>query len=302
MKAPVIVFAYNRPDKLERCLNSLETNAEAGETDLFVFSDGAKNDADRSKVDQVRDLLEKYKGKTTFKDIKITSREKNCGLATSIITGVSDVISRYGKVIVVEDDLVVSRYFLKFMNESLDFYEGFDEIWAVGGYTPELKVLRKYPHDIYVNYRATSEGWAMWKNRWDTVIWDMDKINGIISDSVVLERFKRGGNDLPVMLRLQGEGKIDSWAIRWNFSQAYQDKLAIAPCRTLVHNIGFDGTGVHSKSNGRLVLDEEDIERVVNKKSDFRFEKLKPDRSIIHAFYYEYSDTIWKKIKRRLPW
>ena len=118
--APIILFVYNRPEHTKKTLESLKINELASESSLFIFSDGSKNENDKKSVDEVRKYISTISG---FKEIKIILREKNLGLADSVISGVTEVIEKYGKAIVLEDDIVTSKYFLKFMNEALDFYE-----------------------------------------------------------------------------------------------------------------------------------------------------------------------------------
>jgi len=114
--APVILFTYNRPNHIKRNIESLLKNKEAGQSDLFVFSDAPKKEEDKLKVEQVREYLSTI---TQFQSVTIVKREFNYGLGKNIIDGVTEIVATYGKVIVLEDDLVVSPYFLEYMNEGL---------------------------------------------------------------------------------------------------------------------------------------------------------------------------------------
>ena len=166
MYAPIIVFCYNRKEHLEKTLYALEQNRLANQSEIYIFADGSRGEKDKEAVEEVRDYLKVYRTKTCFKTIEVIESEKNKGLANSIIEGVSRIIEKYGKVIVVEDDLVTSADFLEYMNQTLDFYEEDEKIWSVTGYTLPLKGLKTYKeacdatsNQIYALLLAVNQGW-----------------------------------------------------------------------------------------------------------------------------------------------
>src|SRR3989338_525512 len=128
--APITVFVYNRPWHIKQTIESLKKNKEAKKSDLFIFSDGPKNEDDQKKVDEVRKYIKKVNG---FKMVTIIERQKNLRLANSIIAGVTEIINKYGKIIVLEDDLIASPYFLKFMNKGLDLYKKEERVASIHG-------------------------------------------------------------------------------------------------------------------------------------------------------------------------
>ena len=146
--APIILFVYNRPEHTKKTLESLKINELASDSLLFIFSDGNKNENDRKSVEEVRNYISTISG---FKEINIILREKNLGLADSVISGVAEVIEKYGKAIVLEDDIVTSKYFLKFMNEALDFYDADKKIYSISGYNFPIKIPKSYQHKIYIS-------------------------------------------------------------------------------------------------------------------------------------------------------
>ena len=163
--APIIIFTYRRtPDKL---INSVLKNNLAQQSEVIIYSDGNKNKNDLEDVKEVRKYLHTIEG---FKNTKIIESEKNKGLANSIIDGVSEIINKYDKVIVLEDDLIVSNDFLDYMNNALNFYEKDKKIWSISGYGPKLPCLENYYDDIYLSVRGSSWGWATWKDRWILLI------------------------------------------------------------------------------------------------------------------------------------
>lgn len=297
MYAPIVVFCYNRKTHLERTLNALEQNTLAGETDLYIFSDGNRGDEDIESVKAVRDFLQEYTKRSQFQRVEIVESEKNKGLAASIIGGASRILSEYGKIIVVEDDLETSPDFLEYMNQALDYYEDNDKIWSVTGYTLPLKCLKGYKEDVYLSYRASSWGWGTWKNRWDTVDWDVKDFELLSKSKEMQKQFNRGGREMFQMLKDQQEGRNNSWAIRWCYSQSKQDKFTVHPKYCKVRNIGGDGSGENSLATNKY-LTELDMTPV-------RLKNIDVNRRIVKQFrdYYRLTlKEIWilgiAKIKR----
>ena len=168
--APIILFVYNRPEHTKKTVEALKSNLFASESLLFIFSDGYKNQNDKRAVEDVRKYISTISG---FKEIKINLKDNNLGLANSVISGVTEVINKYDKAIVLEDDIITSKYFLKFMNEALDFYEEDKRIYSISGYNFPIKIPESYQHKIYISPRPSSWGWATWKDRWEKVDWNI---------------------------------------------------------------------------------------------------------------------------------
>lgn len=239
--APIALFVYNRPDHTRRTLAHLQKNLLADESKLFIFSDGAKTDADKEKVDEVRALI---KDVTGFKSVKVIARKENMGLASSIISGVTQLVNDFGKVIVFEDDLLSSPYTLQYFNEGLTRYEHDDAVMHIGAYMFGLDD-KTLPETFF--YRiATSWGWATWARAWKNFEPDIDKL------MAQFDKQKRNQfsveNTMNFWKQMQEfkTGKNNSWAIRWYASVFLNGGLTLNPAHSLVHNIGHDGTGVHS--------------------------------------------------------
>ena len=169
--APIALFAYKREDKLKLCIEALSKNELADKTDLFIFSDGYKDEQDKKQVEEVRKYIRSFLQKNDFKKVEMIERDKNLGLAKSIISGVTQIINLYGKIIVVEDDLITSVDFLQYMNDGLEYYSDFKDYGSISGYTYPLKSLKKYRKDIYVTKKGECWGWGTWKDRWEDVDW-----------------------------------------------------------------------------------------------------------------------------------
>lgn len=264
--APVVLFAYKRVDKLKFCLEALVNNMLADETELYVFSDGAKGENDIKQVEEVRFFLRNYKG--NFKAINIFESPHNLGLANSIISGVTRVINLAEKVIVVEDDLITSRDFLLYMNDALVFYEKFKEYGAVSAYTYPMPILKTYEKDIYVTRKGECWGWGTWKDRWDHVDWEVKDFDEYLKNRRRRKDFESLQYGIDKMLNLQMKGKIDSWAVRWCYYLYKNQLLTVYPKKSRTINIGFDGSGTHCTNSN---IYDTQIEDIIN---SCKFERL----------------------------
>ena len=243
--APIVLFVYNRPSHVRQTIEKLQKNILAKESELFIYSDGPKNENDTHKAAEVRKYIRKING---FKKITITERDQNLGLAKSIITGVTEIVDRYGKIIVLEDDLTSSPVLLNFLNDGLEFYQDVMKIYCITGYNyppSAMKIPHGYSQEIYLCPRNGSWGWATWKDRWHKADWNMADYPRFIKDKQMQKKFNYGGDDLTHMLKEQMEGKINSWAIRWCYTLFKNEGYCIYPVHSFIDNIGFDGTGVH---------------------------------------------------------
>lgn len=240
--APVVMFVYDRLDSVVNTVENLKKNELADKTDLYIYSDAAKKEKQIGDVELVREYVHRIKG---FNSVQIIEAKTNKGLAKSVITGVTEIINRRGKVIVVEDDLVTAPQFLSFMNDALDFYENEEKIWSISGYQFPFVIPQSYTKTVYAAYRSSSWGWATWKDRWKSIDWKIEDYRSYKYNPIKIMKFCRGGTDLDKMLRYQMRGRIDSWAIIWCYNQCKQNKLTIYPIMSLVNNIGTDGRGTH---------------------------------------------------------
>lgn len=238
--APIALFTYNRADHTRRAVESLLQNAEAKDSDLFIFSDGAKNEKAIKGVEDNRKYIHTVTG---FKTITIIEREKNWGLANSLIAGITDVINKYGRVIVVEDDLIVSPYFLKYMNDALEKYKDDDRVSSISGFIPNVKA--ELPNTFFLRY-FECWGWATWDRAWKLLNTDTKYLLRKVRMRTYDFNFD-GSCGLYGILYCQKVGSVDSWYIRLYASFYLANKLTLFPGHTLVTNEGFDGSGTHCK-------------------------------------------------------
>ena len=246
--APVIIFAYCRLNSLRLTIEALQKCKLANYSEVIVYSDGAKEDTDFEDVASVRNFLNEIKG---FKSVKLHFSEKNKGLANSIIDGVSSSLDEYGKIIVLEDDLIVSENFLIYMNQALIHYKSVLKVFSVSGYSIPIKVPQNYKFDVYFTPRASSWGWATWADRWDGIDWEVSDYLSFRKDKTKRSKFNEGGSDMVQMLERQMKGEINSWAIRWCYHQFKVNKLTVYPVVSKIQNIGFSNQATHSNVYNR---------------------------------------------------
>lgn len=239
--APVVLFAYARPDHLRRTVASLLRNAEAPITHLYVYCDGTGRPEHQSGVQAVRDYVESIIG---FASVTRIHHSTNLGLSRSVIQGVTATLREHGRTIVLEDDLVVSRHFLKFMNEALDCYHDDTNVASIHGYC--YPTVAPLPETFFI-CGADCWGWATWARAWSDFQSDGRHLLHELRSRRLVKRFDLdGAYPYTRMLEQQIEGRNDSWAIRWHAASFLNGSLTLYPGRSLVHNIGNDASGTHA--------------------------------------------------------
>jgi hypothetical protein len=242
--SPIALFVYSRPQHLRRALEALCENPEARDTVLYVYSDAPRDESAAEAVREVRRVLQDIDG---FAAVHVTLREQNVGLAHNITGGISDVLSRHDDVIVVEDDLIVSRFFLRFMNDALIHYRHETRVASISGYCYPLN--RSMPETFFIR-GADCWGWATWRDRWRVFNSDGRALLTELRSRKLTRAFDLDGTmGYTRMLVDQIAGRNDSWAIRWHASCFLRDLLTLYPARSLTSNVGHDGTGTHSSKN-----------------------------------------------------
>jgi len=253
--SPVAIFGYNRPDHLHATLKALMNNELAHSTPVYIFLDGPKHDSDVSQVASVRDVAREATG---FSSLKIIAREENAGLATSVINGVSKILTEYDSIIVLEDDLVTSPYFLLYMNDALERYRNLSQVMSVSAYGRKevVESLRDAdPYDAYFVPRNSSWGWGTWRDSWLLADWEVSTYEGFQNDRQQRKKFSEVSDDVSLMLDLQQHGFLDSWAIRWTYTHFVNHGVSLVPYHSYVRNIGFDGSGTHCRASEKFVVD-----------------------------------------------
>jgi len=254
--APIVLFVYNRPWHTQQTLEALANNDLAKDSKLYVFADGCKQGDSEDALQKIKETREVVKSKNWCKEVILIESETNLGLANSIINGVTKIINKYGKIIVLEDDLVTSKYFLKFMNDSLNFYERQEEVISISAY---IYPIINLPEQFFIK-GADCWGWATWKRGWDLFEPSGEKLLKKLEDKNLKHQFDINGTyPYTIMLREQIDGKNNSWAIRWYASAFLKNKLCLYPGKSFVNNIGIDGSGTHSGTSNKFDNIIEDV-------------------------------------------
>jgi hypothetical protein len=289
--APIVLFVYNRLEPLKQTIKSLQKNELANNSELFIFSDEAENENIEFKVSKVREYIKKVSG---FKKVVVFERKKNWGLANSIIDGVTKIVNKYGRIIVLEDDLVTSPYFLRFMNEALEMYKDDPKIASIHGYIYPIKNL---PDTFFIK-GADCWGWATWKNKWSIFEEDGKKL----LDQIKKKNIKRdvdfnNSYGYTKMLKDQIEGKNNSWAVRWYISAFLKNKLTLYPGQSYVQNIGFGDDATHCKTEADLFK--------INLNNQYKLLKITSNEDLISKkkienYFKSINKSFYQKLKFKI--
>ena len=293
--APIALFCYKRLDTLKQTIEALQLNKLASESELYIFSDGPKKVADQLVITEIRSYLKTITG---FKNATVIESITNKGLAAAIISGVTEIINKHGKVIVMEDDLVTSKNFLNYMNKGLNYYEDNQKIFSICGFSIPIKGVKK--DSIYFTQRADSCGWGTWKDRWNIIDWDVKDYPAFMKNRSAQKTFNRMGSDMTGLLTKQREGKINSWAIRWCYHQFKYDLFSVHPVVSKLKNIGFASPdATHTKESFNRLETQLDLNE--NTETDFNT-PVRLEKKIIRQFIHPYTIPmrVWYKIRTTL--
>lgn len=301
MLAPVIVFAYNRPNHLRKTLTWLGQNELADKSVLYVFCDGVKpntTEEQKQKVINARAVAHELAVVPTFWEVHIIERDENFGLGKSIITGVTEIINKYGRAIVLEDDLETSPYFLSYMNQCLDHYDARKSVFSISGLSrphPERFYPSDYPYDVYVSLTHHPTGWATWADRWNQVDWTADLFDVVKSQPAMIEAFRRIEHGDYDALKYQRATGMNVWSIRFAFAHFVNHAISICPIVSYINHIGWDAEATNATSSSQWNFDR------LADNADIRFlDVLYEDSRIINSWYsfsIRRSRSIWGKIQ-----
>lgn len=299
--APIVLFVYNRKDHTEQTIEALKKNYLAMESELFIYSDAAKTDMNSGSVKEVREYIKTING---FKDVTIIERKNNMGLAKSVISGVSEIVNKYEKVIVLEDDLITAPQFLRYMNKNLENYENDEKVISIHGYNYPIKNIE----DHFFLKGADCWGWATWKRGWNLFEENGEKLLNQLKDRGQIREFNFNNSyNYSGMLEDFINGKNSSWAVRWYASAFLKDKYTLYPGRSLVKNIGLDNTGTHSGNqnesffNNKTFTSEEYTKKIAiveDKNAKLKIEKyfrrLRWKSLFISRIFAKFLRVVWR--------
>jgi tetratricopeptide (TPR) repeat protein len=273
--APIGVFTYSRINHLRQTIEALKNNTLARESELYIFSDAAKP-GDEDKILEVREYIHGING---FKIVKLIERETN-GYLKNARDGIRQLLNVYGRCIIMEDDNVTAPGFLRFMNEALNFYKNDDRIFSICGYCPPIKIPPDYNSDVFILRRFSAWGYGVWNDSYKKISYlDNAEVLGRFSNKREVEELSKYGEDLLNMILLDAAGKMDAFDVKIFYHQFLNEKYTIYPKKSLVRNIGLDGSGMHCSKTNKFDVDLWD-------KLDFEISgKVKLDNRIVKSNY-----------------
>ena len=280
--SPIVLFVYNRPEHAYKVLKSLKSNFLANQSEIYIFSDFSKNKDDKKSVKKVRKMIQNFNG---FKKKNIILRKKNLGLANNFISGITQLLKKYDRLIILEDDNYTSPYFLTFMNDALEMYKNSKKVGAISGYSYNLNIKK---NKTFFSTYVPSWGWGTWKKSWKLMNLDGKYLKEQLLKLKKISEFNLNNSyDFIRILNNQIEGKNNSWSIRWYASLFLKKKLVLFSTKSYVHNIGNDGYGIHTPSTKFFDVDIAD-----------EYKKIKKIKISVNKLYNKKINNFYLKLKR----
>lgn len=287
--APIAFFAYKRPIHTRKTLESLIKNELAAKSKIYVFLDGPKNNNDKHLNNKVKEIIKSFSSNFLLMEIK--HKKKNVGLANNIVDGINQVFNKHKKIIVLEDDIEVSKVFLNYMNDALMKYENEKKVWHISAYIQPFDYTGKKSRFFWKYMNCW--GWGTWKNRWEYYFKDpLYLINNFSSEAI--RSFNLDGliQDWDQVI-LNHNKKIDTWAIFWYATIFIKQGLCLNPINSLTRNIGHDKTGENCGINKELISQD-----IYNNINNFYPLNIEEDQEIIQIInpYIKVKFLFFKKI------
>lgn len=249
--APIVVFAYNRPDHLQQTLQALAKNDLASESVLYVYCDGAKTDATPEQIQKVAENRAIAKAAIGFKELHVIEREKNIGLKDNIIGAVTEIVNQYGRVITLEDDIVTSKGFLRYMNDALEVYKDDEKVMHISGFTWPHKW--HLPETFFYTVPYPGGGWATWQRAWKYYNDNTEELYNYWKTR--WDEFNRyGGTFLQAQLEKNMLGQMRTWFVKWYAVMAKMGGLALYPTKSMTNNIGWDDSGTNCQTCNKYFI------------------------------------------------
>ena len=290
--APIVLFVYNRPDHTLKALEALANNPLAKESTLYIYADGARHGASNDTLQAIAQTRAILRQKKWCKEVQIIESDVNKGLANSIQQGVTDIIDKHGKIIVLEDDIVTSKGFLKYMNDALDIYENEEKVMHISSFLPLTDESYKLPETFFLHFMSCW-GWATWKRAWDTLILDTQKLHDEVANHPNFELFDYKNHTMFLQIEENLNGNMKTWAIKWFSTIFLNQGLCLYPRQSLTRNIGLDGTGENCEDALSEELNTVLADFILVKKLN-NIEELQVGREYLENFYRFGKTVTWK--------
>jgi len=290
--APIVLFTYNRLAHTRQTVEALQENVYARESRLIIYSDAPKNETAKEEVTAVRSYL---KGVGGFKEITLIEREINWGLARNIIDGVTKIVKRYGKIIVLEDDIVTSKYFLKYMNDALEIYKNEKRVMEVSGYVHSLR--ENIVEETYFLKIGFCWGWGTWVDRWAEFKRDPEWAVNAFNKEEIYHFNLEGTRDIWEQVLANKTGKLYTWAVFWDIAIFKRNGYTLIPSISMSRNIGMDGSGEHCGVTNvyNVSLNQQPVEYFPK-----RIEENTFAREQMRKFFRRIRPNLFSRVKNRL--
>lgn len=291
--APIVLFVYNRPEHSLETLQSLQKNKLADQSILYIISDGPKEDADAKGVESVRTICRQVEG---FKKVELIEKPHNDGLAKSIVEGISKLFEKHEKLIVMEDDLVSSPFFLSFMNQALDRFRKDKEVWHISGWNYPIE--KEGLQEAFFWRAMNCWGWGSWRDRWQHFEKDPESLIDRFTKTDI-DQFSCGGAfDFWEQVKLNASGQMNTWAIFWYATIFRNNGLCLNPTTSYIHNIGLDGSGEHGDDQGQLYAQE--LSRIESPRLDIPIEENQKAVERIKSYVRSLKPSLLKRALLKL--
>jgi len=291
--APIALFVYNRPEHTLKTLEALAQNDLASQSELFVFCDGPKHNADAKTNKAIKKVRAIVSRKQWCNKVTIYESDTNKGLADSIVTGVSEVVNKFGKIIVLEDDIVTAKGFLSFMNKALELYKYEDRVMQISGFMVPSKVELEQTGFFRC---PGSWGWATWNSSWKHYNHNTSELVSKITKEDISTFNLDDNYHYYNQLVDNDSGKLKTWVVRWYASIYYQNGLCLYPKKSLIQNIGF-GTGATNTSSNVIENYVFNNKNLIATCSLNKIANIHESESYMLAFksFYAYQNYLWSK-------
>lgn len=292
--APVVVVAFNRPHMVRETLLNLSRCEEVDSHEVYLVIDGPRSDADREKINQVVVAANSFRS-NGIPNLQVVARDANLGGVPNMRRTLDECLERYGRVIVIEDDILVSRTFLRYMEDGLRKFENDKRVWAINGYLDwKMAIPRSYPYDCFMAPRHSAWGWATWKDRWQAVDFEL-KDWPESADDVLLKELSLCGGDIRAMLDAQKSGKLNAWDVQCTYYMRKNGMYTIRPRVSMTKNNGF-GTECEHCSQPSSTYSKQ---KYYNLQPDFDVD-LFPDENVLRAFRRSFSRPLVERVRDRI--
>lgn len=292
--SPIILFVFNRAFHTQKTIEALAANELAKSSQLYIYADAPRNESEIEAVNEVRKIIKSTQG---FSSVTVIERVTNYGLARNIIEGVSEICSRHGRAIVLEDDLVTSPAFLSYMNGALDRYKQDKQVWHISGWNYPMETAEL--DDAFFIRVMNCWGWATWSDRWQQYEKNTDKIIAEF-DSKMIKRFDLEDSGVFwSQILMNKKGSLNTWAIYWYATIFKNNGLCLNPTVSYIENIGLDGSGTH-RSKQRKEHSVADL----NQQYRLRYPNLIAENLVainkVTQFYKDLKPTLMNRIIAKL--